>query len=234
MTLYPNGYGTGEVTLDRMRELHGGKMHPEFARRFFAYIEAMGGRMGVGGGWRSTQPVKPGFAPDGQSFHQDQRFASGMIRYAAVDLVHRQPGQVHRSPSWAETATAPDHALHTFITGEPWHIQCIEMRGWQSWVNAGRPDPITAALPGDPLPDPPLPPPPPPTIGDDLRPIITTWQGEQWPILAGFDPVTASYTWRGIPGDQVDGLIAAGAATDGRATPWPAAWKTQPWMTRLG
>jgi hypothetical protein len=81
-------------------------------------------------------------------------------------------------------------------------------------------------------PPPPLPPPPP--QGDDMRPIITTWQGEPWPILVGFDPVASQYTWRGIPGDQVDALLARGAAADGRAQPWPATWKTAPWVKRLG
>jgi hypothetical protein len=154
MILYPDGYGTAKLSLDQMKLKHGIKMHPEFAKRFFAYIESKGGAIGVGGGWRSTQPDKPGFAPAGKSFHQDQRFASGRIAYAAVDLVHVNPGKVHRSPTWAECADAPTYGLHTFITGEPWHIQCIEMRGWQTWVNAGRPDPQPFTLPGA-QPDPP-------------------------------------------------------------------------------
>ena len=148
--LYPDGYGTRMVTLEEMEVRHGGKQHPEFARRFFAYMEHKGGALGVGGGWRSTQPDKPGFAPDGKSFHQDQRYASGFVGYAAVDLVHVNPGKVHRSPTWDECADAPTFGLHTFITGEPWHIQCVEMRGWQTWVNAGRPDPQTFTLPTDP------------------------------------------------------------------------------------
>jgi hypothetical protein len=163
MTLYPDGYGTAELSYEQMVAKHGGKMHPEYRRRLFAYLESQGGRMGIGGGWRSTQPTKPGFAPDGRSFHQDQRFASGFVGYAAVDLVMRQPGQKHRAPTWAECADAPDWGLHTFIKSppEPWHMQCIEMRGWQSWVNAGRPDPLPFVLPGTP------PTQPPPTDGDD-------------------------------------------------------------------
>jgi hypothetical protein len=162
MTLYPDGYGTAEITLEQMVAKHGPKQHPEFARRFFAWIVSEGGRMGVGGGWRATQPVKPGFAPPGMSFHETQTFASGFAGYAAVDLVHRQPGQVHRSPTWAETASAREFGLHTFVTGEPWHIQCIEMRGYAMWVNAGRPDPQPIALPGDKPSPPPIDPTAPP------------------------------------------------------------------------
>ena len=162
MTRYPDGYGTTDVTFDRMVAKHGERMHPEFARRLFAYLEAQGGRMGIGGGWRSTQPNKPGFAPDGKSFHQDQRFRSGFVGYAAVDLVCRVPGQRHRAPFWSETADAPEWGLHTFIhtPPEPWHMQCISMRGWQSWVNQGRPDPQRFTIPGD------KPPPIPPELID--------------------------------------------------------------------
>ena len=152
MTLYPDGYGTRLVTLEQMVATHGAKMHPEFARRFFPWIVTQGGKVGVGGGWRSIQPAKPGFARDGESFHQDQRFASGFVGYAAVDLVHVNPGQVHRAPTWAESASAPEFGLHTFIKApkpEPWHMQCIEMRGWRTWVDAGRPDPARFALPSD-------------------------------------------------------------------------------------
>lgn len=167
MTLYPDDYGTAEVTLQQMKAKHGPKMHPEFARRFFAYIESQGGRMGVGGGWRAVQPVKPGFAPPGKSFHESQTFASGITAYAAVDLVFRQPGQKHRAPTWAETDSAKDYALHTFVKGEPWHIQCIEMRGYGTWLAAGRPDPLRVPIPGD------TPPPPPPTTpGDDRMYLI--------------------------------------------------------------
>ena len=148
--LYPNGYGTQMISLSRMRDLHEPLAHPEFARRFFAYMEHKG--FGVGGGFRATQPVKPGFAPPGQSFHEAQTFASGLSAYCAVDLVVAVPGGKHRAPTWDECADAPDWGLHTFIRTpkpEPWHIQSIEMRGWQTWVNAGRPDPQPFDLPGD-------------------------------------------------------------------------------------
>lgn len=153
--LYPDGYGTSMVTLDQMRARHAGKMHPEFCRRFFAYMEHKSGLLGVGGGWRPISSVSAASAA-GKSFHQDQTFASGFVGYAAVDLVAPTfPVGKHRSPTWAETVDAPEFGLHTFIKvpDEPWHIQCIEMRGWQTWVNAGRPDPQPFTLPGD-LPDP--------------------------------------------------------------------------------
>ena len=70
--------------------------------------------------------------------------------------------------------------------------------------------------------------------GDDMRPVITFWSGEPYPILVGFDPVTNTYTWRGFPGDEVADAIAVGAAIDRRSTPWPAAWKNAVWMKRLG
>jgi len=146
--MHPNGYNTTMITLSRMRDLHEPKMHPEFSRRFFAYMEHKG--FGVGGGFRTTQPVKPGFAEPGKSFHEAQTFASGLSAYCAVDLVVAVPGGKHRAPTWAECADAPDFGLHTFVKNEPWHIQPFEIRGWQTWVNAGRPDPQPFTLPNDP------------------------------------------------------------------------------------
>jgi len=134
------------IPLKRMRDLHEPKMHPEMARRFFAYMEHKG--FGVGGGFRATQPVKPGFAPPGKSFHEAQTFASGISAYCAIDLVVAVPGGKHRAPTWDECADAPLYGLHTFVNNEPWHIQPIEIRGHGTWVNAGRPDPKPFTLPG--------------------------------------------------------------------------------------
>jgi hypothetical protein len=167
---YPEGYGTQLVTLDQMRAKHGPKMHPEFYRRFFAYIEHKGGLLGVGGGWRAVQPVKPGFAPPGKSFHESQDFKSGISAYCAVDLVAPVAGGKHRSPTWDECADAPDWGLHTFVTGEPWHIQPIEIRGFVTWAGAGRPDPGPFTLPGT---LPPTEPPKPPIEGDTMLYIAT-------------------------------------------------------------
>jgi len=145
------------VTLNTLRTVHEPKMHPEYARRLFPYLEHRGGLLGIGGGWRSTQPTKPGFAPDGKSFHQSQTFASGFVGYCAVDLVAVNLPGVHRAPTWDENAGAPEWGLHTFIRSplpEPWHMQPIEMRGWQTWVNNGRQDPIAGfPLPDDPEPE---------------------------------------------------------------------------------
>lgn len=145
MTFYPIGYGTELVTLGRLRaETYPTLMHPVYADRLFAWIEAQGGKVGIGGSWRRTQPDKPGFAPAGKSFHQTQQFPSGPY-FAAVDLVVEVPGQRHRAPTWDEvpeqgSRDAELWRLHCNVPGEPWHMQPIELDGWQTWVNAGRPD----------------------------------------------------------------------------------------------
>ena len=65
---------------------------------------------------------------------------------------------MHRAPTWTETVNAPTYGLHTFITApspEPWHMQCVEMRGYQTWIVNGRRDPLHLDLPGEhPTPDP--------------------------------------------------------------------------------
>ena len=132
---------------DLFRRHHLDKMHPEFARRLRAWLISHNGKMGIGGSWRDTQPVKPGFAPDGQSFHQSQRFASGLVAFCAVDLVNVNPGKVHRSPTWSEvpkqgTAATKGFGLHCNVDGEPWHIQPVEIDGWSSWANSGRKEPV--------------------------------------------------------------------------------------------
>lgn len=149
-TTYPLGYGTTLVTMDALRARHAPKAHPEFARRLFAWIESKEGLIGIGSGWRANPSDTSAASKAGKSFHQDQRFASGFFGYSAVDLVARNPGKVHRAPSWAESADAAPYGLHTFIQSppEPWHMQCIEMRGYDTWVNAGRPDPQFFPLPG--------------------------------------------------------------------------------------
>lgn len=144
--LFPSGYGTSMVSLDELfRRHHQDKMHPEFARRLRLWLEAQGGRVGIGGSWRAVQPVKPGFAPPGQSFHQSQSFAGGRVAFCAVDLVHVNPGGKHRSPTWAEvpkqgTAEARRWSLHCNVDKEPWHMQPIEIDGFSSWVRGGRKD----------------------------------------------------------------------------------------------
>jgi hypothetical protein len=111
----------------------------------------MDGLIGCGQTYRAVQPSKPGFAPPGMSFHEKQKFASGLFAVSAVDLVARaavgNPNPAHRSPTWEESGTSPNYGVYTFVKGEPWHMQCIEMRGYQTWVNAGRPDPQHFTLP---------------------------------------------------------------------------------------
>jgi hypothetical protein len=141
MTLYPIGYGSQLVTMEELRAKHEPNMHPEFARRLFAWIKSRNGEIGIGGGFRTTQPNKPGFAPDGRSFHQLQEFSGGRKAYAAVDLVARSEG-VHRAPRWHEvpaqdSAEAALWGVHCNVgnapTGEPWHMQPIELDGWGRW-----------------------------------------------------------------------------------------------------
>lgn len=153
--LYPTGYGTAMVTIDELfRRHHQDKMHPEYARRLRAWIIAQGGRIGIGGSWRATQPAKPGFAPEGKSFHQSQQFSTGRVAFCAVDLVHVNPGKAHRSPTWNEVPKkgsdeAKKWALHCNVTKpqEPWHIQPIELDGWGGWNRAGRKDFGPASIP---------------------------------------------------------------------------------------
>jgi hypothetical protein len=174
MVLYPLGYGSTMVTMRRLRELHEPGMHPNFAAPLFAWIESMGGEIGIGGGWRATQPTLPGFAPDGRSFHQWQTFRSGLRAYAAVDLVRRNPaGGQHVTLRWSDSDTAPRFGLHTFITKppEPWHMQNSNIRGWQTWMDQGRPDPV--------LPPAIKPPPPPPLPQGVVVTSSTAWQARR-------------------------------------------------------
>ena len=171
MTTYPQGYGTALVSLDRLRELYVPKMHPEYARRLFPFIESQGGQIGIGSGWRKQNPPNtPGFAPPGRSFHEYQDFTGGPRAYAAVDLVARNPGRVHRAPWTSEcpqqgSQWAIDTGVHTNVgvpgqSGyESWHMQPIELDGWGSWNNAGKPDlqynyPIAGAPEPEPEPEP--------------------------------------------------------------------------------
>lgn len=164
--LFPTGYGTTLVDIDTLfRQHHQDKMHPEFARRLRAWLIGQEGKIGIGGSWRSVQPAKPGFAPEGKSFHQSQQFAGGRIAFCAVDLVHVNPGGKHRSPSWAEvpkqgSAEAKRWGVHCNVDKEPWHMQPIEIDGFAGWVSRGRKDfgpivvpgpAVVAAYPGSPV-----------------------------------------------------------------------------------
>jgi hypothetical protein len=174
-TLYPINYGTRLVTFDVLVASFSPHMHPEAARRWFNLAYHEGGKIGFGGGYRApgTQPNKPGFAKEGQSFHGDQVFPSGVF-YVAIDTVVVNPGHVHRAPTWSEvpkkgSQPALDYGIHMNVTpsktskGETWHGQPIELDGWKSWVNRGRPDlqynrPLEFNLPRPQPPQPPVPP----------------------------------------------------------------------------
>jgi len=212
MTDYPNGYGTQLVTLDEMKAKHAAKMHPEFARRFFTYMEAKDGLLGVGGGWRATgsQPDKSGFAPEGKSFHQDQTFASGTVGYSAVDLVTGNGSAKHKAPAWADTEDAGRWGLHTFINGEPWHIQCNEMRGWSTWRNAGRPDPHAIALPGGNKPTPIT---PTTTEDDDMLNATSLWRPKGYANIFAVTPDGARHLGGETFNDLTRRLNAAGQSS---------------------
>lgn len=177
-TLYPIFYGTRLVTLDVLKATFQPHMHPEAFRRAFAFIEQQGGLFGIGGGYRApgTQPAdKPGFAPAGKSFHEGQKFPSG-VYYVALDTVCVNPGHVHRTPTWDEvpkqgSAFAGRFGWHMNVSAESWHSQPEELDGYDTWVAHGRPDlvfnrPINGAIaPLPPIPQPPVPDTQPPTQG---------------------------------------------------------------------
>jgi len=176
-TTYPHGYGRTLLDIDALfARHHVDKMHPEFCRRLRAWLIAQDGQIGIGGSWRDTgsQPSKPGFAPEGKSFHQYQRFASGLVAFCAVDLVARNGTNVHRAPTWNEvpaqgSAEATAWGVHCNIGSESWHMQPVlrigdydGIDGWGGWITTGSPDPVAAyPLPTDPKPEPPKPTPDP-------------------------------------------------------------------------
>lgn len=175
-TLYPIFYGTRLVPFSTIEATFKPRCHPEVWRRMANFLKHQGGKFGIGGGYRADgeQPDLPGFAPEGKSFHQVQAFPSGLY-YSAFDMVVVNPGFRHRSPRWDEVPAqgrqlAIAYGVHANVGtpgtagSEPWHFQGTPIDGWQSWMNAGRPDlqynyPI---LIGDPRPMPPQPPTPDP------------------------------------------------------------------------
>jgi len=165
--MYPVFYGTRMMTMEDLRATFEPHMHPEAARRMFAFIKTQNGKIGVGGGYRppGTQPVAGGFAPPGDSFHEGQPFPSGLY-YAAWDLVVLNPGAEHRAPRWEEVPQqgsewAKKAGVHVNVgvpgNGESWHLQPIELDGHATWEYLGRPDlqvnyPITTLNPNPPVP----------------------------------------------------------------------------------
>lgn len=148
-TLYPWGYQRSLVTLTRLKELARiDLMEPEYADRLFAWLKSKGGRIGLGSSVRFTQPVGPTFAPGTKSFHLIQTMRDGKKFFMAVDLVARNGSNIHRAPRWDEVpkqgsghSDIRDYGVHCNVGNESWHMQPIEIDGFDSWVNNGRPRP---------------------------------------------------------------------------------------------
>lgn len=184
--LIPVGYGREYITIDQAKVRFGGSIHPEFARRGFNWLEAKAAeqpeptkRLGIGSGIRLVQPTGTGFAPAGKSFHLRQRFRSGLYVYSAWDLViptsgthssgaipaDRVPLQGSQAAKlWGVHINVGEPGRSGF---EPWHLQCVEMDGYDGWVARGRPDPssryVIPVIPEKTKPPEPTPVPPTPT-----------------------------------------------------------------------
>lgn len=222
--LYPVGYGTQMLTLDALKARFTPHMHPEAARRGFAFIESQKGLFGIGGGYRSPglQPNAPGYAPPGHSFHEGQPFPSGLY-YCAWDMVCASPGNNHRTPKWSEvpyqgSQMAIDFGWHMNVgavgmnNSEPWHAQPIELDGWDAWDRAGRKDlqinyPVKYLLPKPP----PKPPTPPVSQGDDMQVRLLILEDSDAQFLAQTDDEGQALiiTWAGPGSPQVDRAVAA-------------------------
>lgn len=154
---YPTGYANRLVTMAELRERHEPRMHPEYARRIFACIDAADGLVGIGNGWRSTATQAANhakspntFAPPGASFHEAHTWSSGAEAYAAVDTVGRH-AQHQQAWNWMRD-NAGRFGLCTFwnVNGEPWHTQFVDLpKGVKLWQAAGCPDPPRFDVPGD-------------------------------------------------------------------------------------
>lgn len=174
MTLYPFGYGTELCHLDELVDRFADPMHPEYRRRLFAYLESCEGRIGIGSAWRPTPDPVSSASAQGKSFHQDQRFASGWVGIAAIDAVCPVPGAVHRAPTWSEVpAQGSDLAsvwgIHANVSGEPWHLQPVEIDGYQTWCDHGRRDPVAGYPCPTPNPKPDPEPDPEPAEDDEMK-----------------------------------------------------------------
>lgn len=150
--LYPSGYGRDELTLDALMGQHCpvAVTEPEFRRRLRHFLQSKRGRIGIGDILpRPWGAQTSGASASNRSFHQQQTFHDGTMWCAAVDLVVRREAFLGHSSGavpWSEVPAqgsqyAQDWGVHINVPGEPWHIQCIEMDGFWSWTQAGRPRP---------------------------------------------------------------------------------------------
>jgi hypothetical protein len=152
--LYPIGYQRDLVSMAELRQEHEPKMHPVFAERLFNFLTwydlfDQDSKMGIGDGWRPTPSDTSQASREGHSFHQTQHFASGFVGYCGVDLVCKHGNGNHRAPHWDEVPKQNSGSLlistykvHCNVEDEPWHIQPVEIDGFDTWVHNGRKDPV--------------------------------------------------------------------------------------------
>lgn len=106
-------------------------LDPEFRRRLLALFDASGGKVGIGGGWRSRaeqakayaaeQIAHPGskrFAPPGKSWHEE---STPEGKGLAADLIGDLPLAHRLGPIYG----LRDFAANSFP--EPWHFQPVEL-----------------------------------------------------------------------------------------------------------
>lgn len=225
-TLYPTGYQTSLVTLDTLRREHtasgdGFGMEPVYADRLFDWIAAQGGLIGIGDGWRPYGSDTSPASAANKSFHQTQQFGDGTRWFCAVDLVAVAPGTVHRSPTWAEVPEqgSPDATawgVHANVPGEPWHLQPIELDGFDSWDRAGRPRPT------------PIGPSPQPPGGDDVEKWCVR-DVDGWPWVTDF----ASYAVAITEDQAARGRDIRGYTVAPDGGPWPIDAQDTDLMHRL-
>lgn len=162
---YPSGYGTAMVPMTELIRQHSGNMEPEFARRLFAWIASKNGEIGIGSGWRQNPSNVSEASKKGMSFHQTQTFGDGSRQFCAVDLVVRTQDK-HSSGDVPAglvplqgSPEAQAFGVHINVGEqnkpgfESWHMQPIEIDGFESWAKKGRVRPAAGrAVPGDPGP----------------------------------------------------------------------------------
>lgn len=160
---YPTGYGSANVSMSELKRQYSGDMEPEFARRLFAWIASKDGAVGIGSGWRPNPSNVSAASRAGKSFHQTQTFGDGSRFFCAVDLVVATADKhssgavpVNLVPLQGSTA-AKEFGVHVNV-GKPgesgfesWHMQPIEIDGFDAWANSGRIRPAAGrVVPGDP------------------------------------------------------------------------------------